>query len=89
MVENMILPLSRIKKVDGSTLLPDTLNTDERKIADMFNYNASTKKVTITLPTGYASDTVRWDDTNKIFSLTAGDINALSYKAEEIQSQQS
>ena len=84
----MIIPLGRIKKPDNTNLLPDTLTTDEQRIADMFTFDVATKSVTITLPSDYATDTQRWDDTHKIFTFISNDLIPIQYKADEIQSQQ-
>ena len=81
----MILPLSRIKKIDGTNLLPDTLATAQRRIADMFNYNPTSKIVEVTLPSDYATDS-RWDSASKTFSLLSSDVISMSLRAEEIQS---
>ena len=79
------IPILRLKHVDGSNLLPDSLTAVQQRIADMFVYDAATGVIAITLPSDYATDS-RWDKDSKTFSLEGDDYTPMSFKAERIQS---
>lgn len=77
--------LRRIKKVDGTNLLPDSLLVAQQRIADMFIYNQSAARVDIKLPDNYATDE-RWDSTNNFWNFKTEDFWPAAYKAEQLQS---
>lgn len=77
--------LRRIKKVDGTNLLPDALLVAQKRIADMMNYNQAAARVDITLPSNYTTDE-RWDSASNTWTFKSEDFWPLAYKAEQIQS---
>ncbi len=80
------ISLDRIDDGHGVPILPTTLDANQQAIADMFNYNASTRAVQITLPADFTTNS-RWDATNGIWTFTAEDFVAIAYRFDEIQSQ--
>ncbi len=77
--------LRRIKKVDGTNLLPDALLVAQKRIADMYIYNQAAAVVDIKLPGNYLTDE-RWNNTTKTWTAKSEDFWPTAYKAEQLQS---
>ncbi len=73
--------------VDGvfNAILPATLTADEQTIADIIYVSPQTinSVVTLTLPTDYTTDTERWNDSTKTYTLLAKDFVPIAYAIKQ------